>query len=212
MSLRSILLLIFVFGAATSPFATTAQSTLGDAELSRSALEEKNKALARQFYEQVWFSPNSSAVDELVAPNYVVHDVGDRKGVTEPASEQKEIADFFWKNGTMTGSIDYQIADGDLVATRWQWQFHPEPWYMKAFNNLAQQLGGRESIPIINVFRFKDGKIVEVWNHRHDVDTGITSTEYFLKGLLLGLIPAVLLAIMSFWSWRKRRRFVRLAV
>lgn len=43
-------------------------------------LQEQNKALARRFYEQVWFSRNLSAVDELVAPTYVAHDIGDRKG------------------------------------------------------------------------------------------------------------------------------------
>ena len=45
---------------------------------------------------------------------------GDRKGVTEPAIEQKNIADFFWANGDLSGVIDYQIAEGDLVATRWE--------------------------------------------------------------------------------------------
>jgi hypothetical protein len=58
--------------------------------------EEANKALARRFYEEVWFSRNPAAVDELVAPEYVVHDIGDRKAVREPASEQKRIADLFW--------------------------------------------------------------------------------------------------------------------
>jgi hypothetical protein len=26
-------------------------------------------------------------------------------------------------------------------------------------------------LPIINVFRLRDGKILEIWNHRHDTDT-----------------------------------------
>ena len=126
-------------------------------------LQEKNKALARRFYEQVWFSRNLSAVDDLFAPTYVAHDTGDRKGVTEPADEQKQIADYFWQNGTMTGKIDYQIAEGDLVATRWQWEFQPTTWSAKI-------LIGRTHIPSINVFRFRDGKVVEIWNHRHDID------------------------------------------
>jgi hypothetical protein len=74
--------------------------------------EEVNKALARRFYEEVWFSRNPAAVDELVAPEYVVHDIGDRKAVREPASEQKRTADLFWQNGEMSGRIDFQIAEG----------------------------------------------------------------------------------------------------
>jgi predicted SnoaL-like aldol condensation-catalyzing enzyme len=166
-------------------------------------IEEGNKALARRFYEEVWFRRNVAAVDELVAPTYIVHDVGERKNAMEAADEQKKIAEFFWDRGTMTGSIDYQIAEGDLVATRWQWHFKPDVWWMKA-------LGGDEHIPIINVFRFRDGKIVEIWNHRHDIDTGM-GTFIFVKGLALGLVPAAALLVLVILLWRKLRKLRRAA-
>ena len=159
--------------------------------------EDRNKALARRFYEEVWFSRNPATVDELVAPTYVVHDTGGRKNMTETAAEQKKIAEYFWERGTMTGSINYQIADGDLVATRWQWEFAPNVWWMKA-------LGGREQIPIINVFRFRDGKIVEIWNHRHDIDTGFANI-LFIKGLAVGLLPSILLLVLLLLLWQKNR-------
>jgi predicted SnoaL-like aldol condensation-catalyzing enzyme len=161
-------------------------------------VEEQNKALARRFYEEVWFKNNPAAVDELVAPTYVAHDIGARKNSMEPAEEQKKIAQYFWDRGTMTGNIDYQIAEGDLVATRWQWYFKPNVWWMKI-------LGGEEHIPIINVFRIRDGKIVEVWNHRHDIDTS-QSNIIFLKGLVVGLIPAIALLVLTLLLWRKLRR------
>lgn len=161
-------------------------------------IEEQNKAIARRFYEEVWFKNNPSVVDELVAPTYVAHDIGDRKNSMEQASEQKDIAQFFWDRGTMTGTIDYQIAEGDLVATRWQWYFEPNVWWMKI-------LGGREHIPIINVFRIRDGKIVEVWNHRHDIDTG-QANFIFLKGLVVGLMPSLALLVLLVVLWRRSRR------
>src|SRR5687768_17376017 len=95
------------------------------------SIEEGNKALARRFYEEVWFNRSMSTVDELVAEHYIVHDIGDRKNAMENAAEQKKIAEFFWERGRMTGSIDYQIAEGDLVATRWQWHFEPSVWWMR---------------------------------------------------------------------------------
>ena len=162
-------------------------------------VEEKNKSLARRFYEQVWFSRQPAAVDELFAPTYLAHDIRDRKGVTEPAARQKEIADFFWRNGTMTGRIDFQIAEGDLVATRWQWEFRPRTWWMKAV-----AVGIRNPIPIINVVRFRDGRIVEIWNHRHDIDSG-PGRLLFLKGVSLGLVPSLILGIACFVLWRKLR-------
>jgi predicted SnoaL-like aldol condensation-catalyzing enzyme len=161
-------------------------------------LEEQNKALARRFYEEVWFKNNPAVLDELVAPTYIAHDIGDRKNSMEPAEEQKEIAQFFWDRGAMTGSIDYQLAEGDLVATRWQWHFKPNVWWMKL-------LGGEEHIPIVNIMRFRDGKIVEIWNHRHDIDTG-QANLIFVKGLIVGLLPSLGLLVLAFLLWRKSRR------
>jgi predicted SnoaL-like aldol condensation-catalyzing enzyme len=162
--------------------------------------EEANKSLARRFYEEVWFSRNLAAVDELVASDYVVHDIGDRKALREPGKEQKDVADFFWENGTMSGHIDFQIAEGDLVATRWQWQYQPRTWLMK-----LSMVGGRNPIPIVNVFRFKDGKIVEIWNHRHDIDVGFASNFLRAQGFAAGVLSSVVV-VLGLRIWRRRRR------
>ena len=160
--------------------------------------EEKNKALAKKFYEKVWFSNNPEVVDEIIASEYVIHDIGDQKAVKEKSEAQKEIAQFFWDNGEMSGSIDYQVAECDLVATRWQWKFKPSTWWMKI-------MGGSNQIPIINVFRFKDGKVVEIWNHRHDIDTAQGNIPFF-QGLLVGLLPSTFLLALCFVFWWKLRK------
>lgn len=164
---------------------------------------ERNKALARQFYEEVWFSPRTAAVDELVAPTYVIHDVAGLDGVEEPAAAQRDIADFFWANGTMGGTIDFQVAEGDLVATRWHWDYEPRAWWMKLL-----MLGGRRPIPVINVFRFDDGRIVEIWNHRHDIDVGFRANVLQGRGFIAGLLVASLVGLLA--RWRRRRRERRL--
>ncbi len=131
----------------------------------KAAVEERNKQIARQFYEQLWFSDNTDAYADFVADQYVVHDVGTRKNVTEDAVEQKNVADLFHSFGHLSGEIDWQMADGDMVATRWTISLDASPE--------AAQMGmtSVEDVPIINVFRFNDeGRIVEIWNHRHDVD------------------------------------------
>lgn len=161
------------------------------------SLTEQNKALARGFYEDLWFSNNTDRFERYVAEEYVVHDIGERKGVTEPAVEQKNIADFLHAQGKMTGSIDFQIAEGDLVATRWQWQMEPT-------SLMFRMMGGRNQIPIINVFRFEDGKIVEIWNHRHDIDTGVANFK-FLKGFGAGLLVALILWTALFLVRRAKR-------
>jgi len=157
--------------------------------------EEINKEIARNFYEDLWFNNKTENYIKYVADEYVAHDIGDRKGIIEPAIEQKEIADMFWNEGTLSGKIDYQIADGDLVATRWHSRFEG--------NTLKGKLFEMDDLPIINVFRFKDGKIVELWNHRHDIDINQT-LMFTMKGLLIGLIIAL---IPTFFAFRYKKRW-----
>ncbi len=148
----------FVMGAAMLAVAACASESDAD-------MLERNKEIARNFYEDLWFSENTDAYSKYVADTYIVHDVGPRKGVEESAVEQKNIADLFHSLGEMSGRIDYQIAEGDKVATRWFISLDPND-EMK-----ARGFPPVDGVAIINVFRFNDeGKIVEVWNHRHDVE------------------------------------------
>ncbi|MEO1054427.1 MAG: ester cyclase [Bacteroidota bacterium] len=162
--------------------------------------EEINKQIALQFYQDLWFTNNTDKYAEYVAEEYVVHDIGDRKGVTEPAIEQKIIADRFWEGGSWNSTIDYQIAEGDLVATRWTANY-------KAESFMSKIMFGTGSIPIINVFRIKDGKIVEIWNHRHDIDSNMAIVFVGGKGFLLGLLIALL---PTFLAIRYKRRLKKL--
>jgi predicted SnoaL-like aldol condensation-catalyzing enzyme len=106
---------------------------------------EANKEIARNFYQDLWFTNATEKYKDYVADEYVVHDIFERKGLTEPAIEQKNIADMFWENGELNGKIDYQIAEGDLVATRWQASLEPNTFFGKIL--------GMEKLAIINVFR-----------------------------------------------------------
>ena len=147
--------------------------------------EEANKKVVLKFYQDLWGSNNTDRYLETVAENYTVHDIGERKDAVEPAIRQKEIADQFWDNGKLNFILDYQVAEGDLVVTRWIADFEPET--LK-----GSLLYGASQLPIINVARVEDGKIVEFWNHRHDIDTPQTmkfTLKGFGLGLLLGFVP-----------------------
>lgn len=159
---------------------------------------EINKEIASNFYRDLWFTNNTENYELYVADHYVVHDIGDRKGVTEPAIEQKNIADFFWKNGDFNSKIDFQIAEGDLVATRWTGSFKSNT----LFGRIA--LETNDPISIINVFRIKDGKIVEFWNHRHDIETPQT-LKFTIRGLVIGLIIALFPTIVALRLRKKLR-------
>ena len=153
----------FVIAGALSLAACSPPAEQANTTQEAQALTERNKEIAPQFYKDLWFTNNTNAYSDYVADEYVVHDLGERKGVIEQAGAQKEIADLFHSFGAMSGEIDYQIAEGDKVATRWFVNLAP--------NEQAEAMGfpAVERVAIINVFRFNDeGKIVEIWNHRHD--------------------------------------------
>ena len=88
-------------------------------------------------------------------------------------------------------------ADGDLVATRWHASFKPETFIGKIY--------GMEELAIINVFRIKDGKIVEIWNHRHDIETNQTM-KFTFRGLIIGLLIALIPTIIAIRLRRKQKK------
>lgn len=192
---------LFVFMVSVSPVSGqsdfNAETDPSSEQMAADSLEETNKSIARSFYEDLWLSNNTDRFKKYVAEEYVVHDIGDRKNVTEPAVSQKEIADFYHSQGEVSGEIDFQIAEGDLVATRWHVNIKPT-------SLMFRLMGGNNRIPIINVFRFQDGKIVEVWNHRHDIDAPMGNIP-FVKGLGIGLVFALFGWGLAFFQWRKRK-------
>jgi predicted SnoaL-like aldol condensation-catalyzing enzyme len=157
--------------------------------------EAINKEIARNFYQDLWFTNHTDKYSEYVADEYMIHDIFDRKDNIEKAIVQKEIADRFWEHGKLSGEIDFQIADGDLVATRWKARFEPDKF--------PGHLYGMEELAIINVFRINnESKIVEIWNHRHDIETNRTMM-FTIKGLLIGLLIALIPTIFAFRLRRK---------
>ncbi len=126
--------------------------------------EDANKALVQRFYEEAWGRGDLDVADELFADDYERHDF--RAGDPTPGPEgQKEIARAFRAAfPDLSFEIDFILADGDFVAGRWT----------AAGTHLASWAGVEPTgkpmrFSAINVFRFSDGKVVELWNHRDDL-------------------------------------------
>jgi steroid delta-isomerase-like uncharacterized protein len=126
--------------------------------------EESNKALVRRFYEEVWATGNLDFADEVFADEYERHDL--RPGDPSPGPEgQKEIAAAFRAAfPDLAWELDFVLADGDFVAGRWTATgTHLGQWAGVEPTGRTMRFSG------INVFRFSDGKVVEIWNHRDDL-------------------------------------------
>ncbi|NOZ28127.1 MAG: ester cyclase [Chloroflexi bacterium] len=78
---------------------------------------EQNKALLRRGLLDMWSTGDLSILEELIAPDYVMHDVaGDFRGI----EAYKQFLNLY--RGALQDlrfTIDDQVGEGDLLATRW---------------------------------------------------------------------------------------------
>jgi steroid delta-isomerase-like uncharacterized protein len=125
---------------------------------------EANKALVRRFYEEVWVRGNLDAADEVFADDYVRHDLRATEAVPGPDGQKRIAADFRAAFPDLSFTVDLLLAEGDLVAGRWT----ARGTHLGAWGGLPPT-GRRMTFSAINVFRFSDGKVVELWNHRDDL-------------------------------------------
>jgi steroid delta-isomerase-like uncharacterized protein len=126
--------------------------------------EEANNALVRRFYEEAWAQGHFDVVDELFSDDYERHDF--RGGEPTPGPEgQKEIARAFRAAfPDLSWEIDFILAEDDFVAARWTASgTHLGTWAG------VEPTGNEMRFSGINVFRFSEGKVVELWNHRDDL-------------------------------------------
>jgi steroid delta-isomerase-like uncharacterized protein len=125
---------------------------------------EENKALVRRFYEEVWDRGNVEFAQEVFAGDYLRHDL--RPTAAAPGGQgQRQIAAAFRAAfPDLRWHVDLLLAEGDLVAGRWTASgTNTGPWAGMAATGRHATFSG------VNIFRIRDGKVVEIWNHRDDL-------------------------------------------
>ena len=126
--------------------------------------EDANKALVRRFYEEVWARGNLDVADEVFADRYERHDFRAGEPERGPEGQKRIAAAFRAAFPDLTWEIEFLLADGDFVAGRWTAAgTHLGAWAGVEATGRSVRFSG------INVFRFADGKVVEIWNHRDDL-------------------------------------------
>jgi steroid delta-isomerase-like uncharacterized protein len=125
---------------------------------------EENKALWRRFYEEVWGRGNTDFAYEVFADDYIRHDLRPTKALPGPAGQKKIADDFRAAFPDLRVTVDFVFGEDDFVVGRWT----------AAGTHLGHWGGveptGRSIIfSAVNVCRFENGKVVEIWNHRDDL-------------------------------------------
>jgi predicted ester cyclase len=83
--------------------------------------EEKNKALVRRYFEEVWGKANLAAVDDFMAADYAEHP---RPSGLSPGSEGLKQLNAAYQSAfpDLKASLDDIFAEGDRVAFRWSFR------------------------------------------------------------------------------------------
>ena len=125
---------------------------------------DENKALVARFYAEVWDRGNVLVAYEVFADDYVRHDLRPSQAIPGPEGQSKIAQDFRRAFPDLRFDVDLLLGEGDLVAARWTATgTHTGSWGALA------PTGKRASFSGVNVFRFANGKVVEIWNHRDDL-------------------------------------------
>ena len=121
-------------------------------------MSEDNKALARRFLE-VFSEGNVDALDEFVAPDVVLHDPQDPFAGEGLEGTKKSISMYREAFPDLKFELEFQVAEGDYVATRWVGTGTHEGELMG-----MEPTHKQSSVTGIGIDRIEDGKIVEAWN------------------------------------------------
>ena len=119
---------------------------------------QDNKALARRLIEEAWNQGNLATVDELMAPGHVGHH--------SLVPNQPPSREFYKQYIVRTRSafpdfhatIEEQIAEGDLVVTRWSVQGTHQGMF-RGHSPTGRQM----TLTGVVIDRIVDGKAVEGW-------------------------------------------------
>ena len=125
---------------------------------------EEYKSLVERFYDEVWNKGNVEVASEVFAEDYVRHDLRPTQALPGPAGQAKIAADFRAAFPDLRMELDLILGDGDLVAARWTAEgTNTGPWGGRPPTGKRARFSG------VNIFRFRDGKVVELWNQRDDL-------------------------------------------
>jgi predicted ester cyclase len=120
--------------------------------------EEKNKALTRWWWEEVWLKGNVDATDEFMAPNYVDHP--NLPGLPPGPEGMKQALTYYHSaSPELEATIDDIFAAGEKVALRWSARAtHLGEWLD------VPPTGHHFTMSGITIYRIAEGKAVEGWN------------------------------------------------
>ena len=120
---------------------------------------ETNKEIVRRLAEEPWRG-NYDVIDEHVADDYVGYDPANPEPIRGPAGFREFVRTYQSAFRNARISVEEQLAEGDLVATRWTGRGIHEGELMG-----IRPTGKETTVTGITISRLRDGKVAEDWSN-----------------------------------------------
>lgn len=156
--------LIALLAAAIVPTAALKGRAASEGRGVSLAAVERNKTVARRWSEELWGRGTLAVADEIIAADYVRHDPGDPFPAHGPAEVKKIVTMLRGMLPDLQIEIDAMVAEDDMVVTRYTSTATDSRGYMG-----RPPTGRTIRTTAMQMFRFRDGKIVESWAVRDDL-------------------------------------------
>ncbi len=165
---------------------------------------EANKRLITRFYDAA-LNGRYEEIDRIFADHYMRHNQSEWTSLALP---QSQIARSMHNHmPDQRATFDVIVAEGDLVAVHWRLQGNPGDLPIKIVRAVVGPRGPVTETGM-NIFRIRDGRIVENWNDRDDLalwtQLGLFRW-YGIGGFVAGVLVAVIIGRL------RRRRAVSVA-
>ena len=120
-------------------------------------MSEENKALVRRWFEEVWTEGREASIDALMAPNCIVHGLGEE--MRGPQGFKPFHSAYRNAFPDVRIDVEHMVAEGDVVAARWSGSGTHRG------NGLGLPATGRQArLSGMTFVRIQNGKLVEGWN------------------------------------------------
>ena len=162
---------------------------------------EKNKAVARRVFDEIFNQKRFQAADEIYAPDFVNHGLRRQISLAEDQAYARSEVQAF---PDLKMTVDSMVAEGEYVTVLWTFRGTHSAW---GYGGLPPT-GTRVEMRGITIWRVVDGKLHDEWTSFNELSAYLQLARH-LQWLLLGALLAAALAVWQSGRWFERARMRR---
>ena len=164
-------------------------------------ITEKNKAVARRVFDEIFNQRRLQVADEIYARDFVNHG---RRAISL-AEDQAWVRSELKAFPDLRMAVDAMVAEGDYVTVLWTFRGTHTAW---GYGGLPPT-GTRVEMRGITIWRVIDGKLHDEWTSFNEMRAYaqlVQHVQWFLLGVLLAVVLVVWQSGRWFERWWLRRR------